>query len=54
MAKMTLDKKKKVLMNIYDAQINRQLKNIRKGGYNESKALKDVSKMQQVMKKYNK
>lgn len=51
---MTLDKKKKVLMNIYDAQINRQLKNIRKGGYTESKALKDVSKMQQVMKKYNK
>lgn len=48
------DKKKKILMNIYDEQMNRQMRNIKKGGYNLEKAKIDVSKMTKAMNKYNK
>ena len=51
MAKLTVNKKKQLLDRIYDEQINRQLRNIKKGTYNLEKGTKDVSKMSKVHSK---
>lgn len=51
MAKLTVDKKKQVLDRIYDEQINRQQRNIKKGTYTMQKGTIDVLKMGMVHNK---
>ena len=54
MAKITVDKKRKILENIYDEQMNRQARKIKKGTYTGAKAQVDVMKITAVHSKLNK
>lgn len=50
---LTAEKKRKLLMNIYDSQISRQEKKIKSGTYNVQQAQRDIPKMNRALDKYN-